>query len=49
MASFQIADLINPNLKPWAREAMRKDIAEIDADKIQFSPNSSCIPAGVPC
>jgi hypothetical protein len=47
-ASFQIADLTNPNLKPWAAEAMRKDIAEIDAGKIQFSPNSSCIPSGVP-
>jgi hypothetical protein len=48
MASFQIADLTNPNLKLWAREAMTKDIAEIDAGKIQFSPNSSCIPSGVP-
>jgi hypothetical protein len=47
--SFRIGDLSNPNLKPWAREAMRKDIDEIlYQGKIQFTANSSCLPAGVP-
>ena len=46
--SWRIADISNPNLKPWAKEAMKKDIDEIDAGKIQFSTNSSCLPSGVP-
>ena len=48
-ASFRIADLKNPNLKPWAKEAMKKDIDEVLAGKhFAFTPCSSCMPAGVP-
>ena len=27
--TFRIADLSNPNLKPWVKEAMKKDIDEL--------------------
>ena len=46
--SWHIADLSNPNLKEWAKDAMKKDIAEIDAGKLQFSAEASCFPPGVP-
>jgi hypothetical protein len=46
--SFRFGDLSNPNLMPWVKDAMKKDIDEIDHGKIQFSANSSCLPAGVP-
>jgi hypothetical protein len=46
--TWHIADLFNPNLKEWAREALRKDIQEIDAGKTQFTASSSCLPPGIP-
>jgi len=46
--TFRIADLGNPNLKPWAKERMKKDNDEVLAGKIAFTPRSSCMPAGVP-
>ena len=47
--TFRIADLSNPNLKPWVKERMRKDIDELLAGKKSaFTPQSSCVPAGVP-
>ena len=47
--SFRIADLSNPNIKPWAKEVMKKDIDEILAGKKSaFTAQSSCVPAGVP-
>src|SRR5215470_12731548 len=47
--TFRIADLSNPNLKPWVKERMRKDIDEIlGGKKSAFTPQSSCVPAGVP-
>ncbi len=46
--TYRIADLTYPNLKPWAKEAMKKDIDEVHAGKIAFTPSSSCVPAGVP-
>jgi hypothetical protein len=47
--SFRIGDLRNPNIKPWAKEVMAKDIDEIvNHGKIQFTANSSCLPMGVP-
>jgi hypothetical protein len=45
----RIADLANPNLKPWAKETMKRDIDEILARrKLAFTPRSSCVPPGVP-
>jgi hypothetical protein len=48
VASFRFGDISNPNLKQWAKDVMKKDNDEIDAGKIQFTANSSCLPAGVP-
>src|SRR5579862_6904890 len=42
----RIADLSNPNLKPWAKAVMKKDIDEILAGKLAFTPRSSCYPPG---
>jgi hypothetical protein len=47
-ATYRIADLTNPNLKPWVKERMKKDNDEVLAGKIAFTPRSSCMPAGVP-
>jgi hypothetical protein len=47
--TFRIADLSNPNLMPWAKELMKKDIDEILAGKKSaFTAQSSCVPGGVP-
>jgi hypothetical protein len=47
--TFRIADLSNPNLKPWVKEHMKKDIDDLLAGKKSaFTPQSSCVPAGVP-
>jgi hypothetical protein len=46
--TYRIADLNNPNLKPWVVERMKNDNAEVLAGKIAFTARSSCMPAGVP-
>src|SRR5215469_17851890 len=46
--TYRIADLSNPNLKPWVKERMKKDNDEVLAGKIAYTPRSSCKPAGVP-
>jgi hypothetical protein len=46
--TYRIADLSNPNLKPWVKEIMKKDIDEVLAGKIAFTPSSSCMMSGVP-
>src|SRR5713101_7126679 len=46
--TYRIADLTNPNLKPWVKEHMKKDNEEVLAGKIAFTARSSCRPAGVP-
>src|SRR5579862_7201806 len=40
-ATYHIADLTNPNLKPWVKEAMRKDNEEVLAGKIAYTPSQS--------
>ena len=47
-ATFRIADVASPNLKPWAAEAMKKSNEEVLAGKYPFTARSSCMPAGVP-
>ena len=47
-ASYRIADLNNPNLKPWVKELMKKDNEEVLAGKIAFSARQNCEMAGVP-
>jgi hypothetical protein len=47
--TFRIADLTNPNLKPWVKEHMKKDIDEVLAGKKSaFTAQSSSVPGGVP-
>src|SRR5258708_28971830 len=46
--TYRIADLSNPNLKPWVKEHMKKDNDEVLAGKIAFTARSSCTHAGVP-
>jgi hypothetical protein len=46
--TYRIADLSNPNLKPWVKERMKKDNDEVLAGKIGYTARSSCKPAGVP-
>src|SRR5258708_24793476 len=46
--TYRIADLTNPNLKPWVKERMKKDSDEVLAGKIAFTARSSCMPAGAP-
>ncbi len=46
--TFRIGDLSNPNLKPWAKEIMKKDNDEVLAGKIPFSARASCTAFGVP-
>src|SRR5712691_11630720 len=41
--TYRIADLANPNLKPWVEERMKKDNEEVLAGKIGFTARSSCM------
>jgi hypothetical protein len=46
--TYRIADLTNPNLKPWVKEQMKRDNDEVLTGKIAYTPRSSCKPAGIP-
>jgi hypothetical protein len=46
--TYRLGDVSNPNLKQWAKDAMKKDNDEVLAGKIAFSARSSCLPGGVP-
>jgi hypothetical protein len=46
--TYRIADLSNPNLKPWVKAQMKRDNDEVLAGKIAFTARQSCMPAGVP-
>jgi hypothetical protein len=43
--TYRIADLSNPNLKPWVKERMKKDNDEVLAGKIAFTARSPNHPA----
>jgi hypothetical protein len=47
-ATFRVADLTHPNIKPWAKEVMKRDNDKVLAGGIAFTARSSCLPAGVP-
>ena len=42
-ATYAIADLSNPNLRPWVKEQMKKDNDEVLAGKIAYTARSSCM------
>ena len=46
--TFRVADLTNPNVKPWAKEIMKRENEKVLAGGIAYTPRSSCMPAGVP-
>ncbi len=46
--TFPVADLSNPILQPWVREALRKHNELVLAGKPAFGPRQSCWPRGVP-
>lgn len=47
-STFRVADVNNPILLPWAREAMRKANDEVLAGKMPYVARERCWPAGVP-
>jgi len=46
--TFRVADLSNPNIKPWAKEIMRRENDKVLSGGIPYGARSSCMPAGVP-
>src|SRR5215831_14203912 len=46
--TFRIADVSNPNLKPWAVEQMKKENEAILKGGIAYTARSSCMASGVP-
>ena len=45
---LRVADLNNPNLKPWVVEALKKSNDTVLAGGLLYTARSSCRPAGVP-
>jgi hypothetical protein len=46
--TYRVADLSNPNLKPWLKGRMKRDNDQVLAGGIGYTARSSCRPAGVP-
>ena len=46
--TFRLADLSNPNIKPWAKEIMKRENERVLAGAMMLTARSSCLPAGVP-
>jgi hypothetical protein len=46
--TYRIADLSNPNIKPWAKEIMKRENDKALSGGIPYSARSSCMPSGVP-
>jgi hypothetical protein len=46
--TFRIADLDNPNIKPWAKEIMKRENDKALAGGMPYSARASCMPLGVP-
>jgi hypothetical protein len=46
--TFRVADLSNPILQPWVREALRKANERALSGKAAFTPKERCWPIGVP-
>jgi len=45
---FRVADLSNPILQPWAREALKKANERALSGKAAYTPKERCWPIGVP-
>jgi hypothetical protein len=46
--TYRVADLSNPNIKPWAKEIMKRENDKALSGGIPFSWRASCMPSGVP-
>jgi hypothetical protein len=46
--TFRIADLSNPNIKPWAKEVMKQENNKALSGGMPYSARASCLPSGVP-
>ena len=46
--SFRVADLANPNIRPWAKEIMKRENDKVLSGGMPYGARSSCMPAGVP-
>ncbi|SRR5579871_1691084 len=46
--SFRVADLSNPNIKPWAKEIMKRENDKVLSGGMPYGARSACMPAGVP-
>jgi hypothetical protein len=47
-ATYRVADLDNPNLKPWVKAELKKNNDRVLAGDIGSTPRWSCLPGGVP-
>ena len=47
-ATYRVPDPNNPNLQPWAQEALRKQRETVLSGSIGATPRWSCMPGGVP-
>jgi hypothetical protein len=46
--TFRVADVSNPILKPWVRQALERANARVLAGVVAFTPKERCWPNGVP-
>ena len=46
--TYRVADLNNPVLMPWVKDALRKENARAISGKPDFTPKERCWPIGVP-
>jgi hypothetical protein len=46
--ALRIANVNNPNLKPWVVDALKKSNQEVLAGKLRWTSRANCWPAGVP-
>ena len=47
-ATYRVADLSNPNLKPWVVDELKKWNDKVFAGEIGTTPRWQCLPGGVP-
>src|SRR5215470_8050845 len=46
--TYRIADLSTPNIKPWAKEVMKRENDKALSGGMPYSARASCMPSGVP-
>jgi hypothetical protein len=46
--TYRVADITNPNIKPWAKEIMKRENDKALSGGMPFSARASCLPMGVP-